>query len=632
MPINFSSLGGGSSSGGGGISGSFVINTGDYSSDTAQLSREYEAGAYGILVSPTDSTLDIYLVALDGSFAGYSNIGTITATTAFDKVVVLGSTSNTSLSFSFNGESQTATTKGAATNAGAYLISVVTSSLPSVNDTTIVNGGNFADDVEVTFIGQSEVETAAKTVVRSSSTELITTRPDAFSPDDSPYTVKVVNPGIPVPAGTNAHLLSNSVTAGTNPVWTTPATVYYEAAGAVSITLLATDTEASDIDYSVVSGTLPDGLVLDGETGVISGTTSGAESDVSAVTIRAIDAGGNFLDKAFNFTANLVPTWTTATGAIPDAIPDAPYSFQLVASGGAAGGALTYTLQSGALLAGHSLSSAGLISGTSTEDADSTDTFTIRVTDEGGLFVDRSFSIIVQLPDAFNINSFSNSGITMSRGLEYNQANSRLYVSTNQGDPLAVNLYTVNQSTGQIGSNVQSISITGNATSKRDIAFTSDGTLAYVLGYSSQTINSYYSSSGNFDWSTPTNSISVTDLNLGQGGWNAAMVDDEQVLMPTNKTLKILTVATNQVTTITLPNYSPENSNSIAYDPLRKEVYIGSYNQSTLVKYSYNKSTKTLTHISDTGTSFAGIQSLAIGGDNSNILYIGDNVVYYTSR
>jgi hypothetical protein len=394
--MGISVIGAAASSGGGG-GGDFVINTGDYSSDTAELSTEFAAGAYGITVSPTDSTLDIYFVASDGSFAGYTNTGSITATIPFNKVVVLGSTSTTILSFVFNGESQIATTKGQLTNAGAFVSSVVTSSLPNLDDTTVVNGGNFAGDVEVSFIDQSSAETAAKTVVRSSSTQLLVTRPDSFSPDDSPFTLKVVNPGIPVPAGSNAHLLSNSVTGGTNPAWTTGTNVPFTLGAATNYTLLATDTEATDIDYSIISGTLPAGLTLDGETGVISGTFSGSasEGDVTPVTIRAIDTGGNFLDKAFNFTANVAPTWTTGAGNINDAGADSPYSVQLVASTGAGGGTLTYTLQSGSLLPAHSLSSTGLISGTSTAVLADTATFTVRATDEGGLFADRSFTVTV---------------------------------------------------------------------------------------------------------------------------------------------------------------------------------------------------------------------------------------------
>ena len=383
-----------------GAANDFALLVGATGNTTYVLDRTYTSGRYTIEFTNGDTTYDIYAIAEDGTYAGYTNGAILEVSADFTEIVVLGAAASETVLFNYQGTLTAPSSSGDVATAGAFISSVVTSSLPSIDDTTVVNGGNFAADVAVSFIDQSAVETAAKAVVRSSSTELVVTRPDAFSPDDSPYTVKVVNPGIPVPAGTNAHLLSNAVTAGTNPVWTTDTTIVYNVGGATSVTLLATDTEGTDIDYSVVSGTLPAGLTLDGETGVISGTFSGtaSEGDVTAVTIRAVDTGGNFLDKAFNFTANEAPTWTTAAGALENAVDNAAYSFQLVASTGTAGGALTYTLQTGALLPGHTLSSTGLISGTSTGITDDTATFTIRVTDEGGLFADREFNILIAAP------------------------------------------------------------------------------------------------------------------------------------------------------------------------------------------------------------------------------------------
>jgi hypothetical protein len=396
--MGISVIGAAASSGGGGTN-NFVLKT--TAETTYVLDRTYTSGRYSLSFLDSDSTFDIYAIAEDGTYAGYTASTILEVSADFAEVVVLGAANGTRISFTHLGVITESVTSGDVATAGAFVSSVVTSSLPSVDDTTVVNGGNFAANVAVSFIDQSAVEVAAKTVVRSSSTQLLITRPDAFLPSDSPFTVKVVNPGIPVPTGTNAHLLSNSVTAGTNPVWTTSTAVPYNVGGATNYTFLATDTEATDIDYSVVSGTLPAGLALDGETGVLSGTASGApaEGDVTAITIRAIDAGGNFLDKAFDLTANVAPTWTTATGALDPAPGEGvAYSFQLVASTGSAGGALTYTLQSGALLAGHSLSSTGLISGTASGVTGDAGTFTIRVTDEGGLFVDRSFTTTIILP------------------------------------------------------------------------------------------------------------------------------------------------------------------------------------------------------------------------------------------
>ena len=427
--MGISVIGAAASSGGGGGTNNFVLKT--TAETTYVLDRTYTSGRYSLSFLDSDSTFDIYAIAEDGTYAGYTASTTLEVSADFAEVVVLGAASGTRISFTHLGVITQSVTSGDVATAGAFVGSVVTSSLPSADDTTVVNGGNFAANVAVSFIDQSSVETSAKTVVRSSSTQLIVTRPDAFSPDDSPYTVKVVNPGIPVPGGSSAHLLSNSVTAGTNPVWTTGTTVAYNVGAATSVTLLATDTEATDIDYSVVSGTLPAGLTLDGETGVISGTASGGASDgdVTAVTIRAIDAGGNFLDKAFNFTANSAPTWTT--GATVYVSPNAAASLQLTADGGGGGGSLTYSIISGSLVSGLSMSSTGLITGNPGNTNGSSSTFTARATDEETLFVDRAFTINVAPPisggtettaGGYTYHTFTSSGTllaTSNKTLEY---------------------------------------------------------------------------------------------------------------------------------------------------------------------------------------------------------------------
>jgi hypothetical protein len=287
MPINFSSLGGTSS--GGAIQGStdFTVKTGSYVHETIVLSRDYAIGSYSIEVSPVDSSVDVYFISSEDLVVGYSNTSQINATGSFKKITIIGSSPNASFSFTYLGEAQEASEVTHPEVDHAHITSVVTSSLPNIDDTTVLNGRSFAANVEVFFIDQSSVETAAKSVVRSSSTQLIVTRPDSFSPDNSPYTIRVHNASLtsPAPSGANLHLLSNSVTAGTNPVWSTGATLIYSATGPTTITLLATDSEASDIDYSIVSGTLPAGFTLDGETGVITGTPSEAVSDGDATSL-----------------------------------------------------------------------------------------------------------------------------------------------------------------------------------------------------------------------------------------------------------------------------------------------------------------------------------------------------------
>jgi hypothetical protein len=314
----------------------------------------------------------------------------------------------------------------------AFVNSLNNSSLPSIDDSTILTGGNFASDVEVTFIDQNDVETAAKSIVRNSSTELIVTRPDEFGPDVSPFTIKVNNPSSPASGETVTHLLLNSVTAGTNPVWTTSTAVIYNVGGATSVTLLATDTEESDIDYSVVSGTLPAGIFLDNENGILSGTFSGTanDGDVTSITIRATDAGGNFLDKAFNFTANEAPTWLTEAGSLGYSRAGYSYSFTLSTSSGAAGGTRTFTLNSGALPSGLLLSSTGLISGTNSESIGTTSNFNVRITDQGQLFADRSFSLNT-VPETSNKWFLRGNGAYEFRGLDVGSSDEVLVTGSN---------------------------------------------------------------------------------------------------------------------------------------------------------------------------------------------------------
>jgi hypothetical protein len=387
-------------SGGGGGTG-FNLLVGASGNTTYVFTEPQPAGSYIISsLVQSDTTFDIYFLNASNQEVGYTNAFSIEASAEFTKVVLYGAVANDIFQFEFKPAASPTSSGGFAGAVGPFLTSISPSALPNQNDTATITGGNFANDVAITFIGQNSVSLPAKNIVRSSSTSLIVTRPDNLAVAQSPYTVRAVNPGTDEPTGSNVNRLSNAVTAGTNPAWSTTA-LLYSIGAATSVTLLASDTEGSDIDYSIVSGTLPAGLQLDAETGVISGTFSGSanDGDVTTVTFRATDAGGNFADRAITLTANAAPVWTTATNGIPAIPPNQAFSFQLVASGGTAGGALTYTLESGTFPTGITVSSSGLISGTTTQEV--AGTVTIRVTDAAGLFTDRTFDVTSILPSQY---------------------------------------------------------------------------------------------------------------------------------------------------------------------------------------------------------------------------------------
>lgn len=390
MGISFTDFTGGSSK-----ANDFTISVGSSGNNVFPLDRTYDPGSYSITNISGDTTFDIYAVAADGSYCGYTNTSSLDITDKFNKLVILGLPNNDQLFFNYRGKINAPATAGSVTTAGAYVSSVSVSSLEDIDDTTTITGGNFANDVEVYFIGQSNTETAAKNIVVTSVNQLIVTRPDSFDPADSPYTIKVVNPGVPTPDGSNLFKLNNSITAGTIPAWNTGNTVFYSTSQPTSIQLSAEDVENSEITYSLMSGVLPQGLSLDSNTGVVSGSFSGlsAEGDSTSLTFRATDAGGNYIEKTISFVANDSPVWITAAGSLQSANANSAYSYQLTANSGSAGGAISYSLISGALPANMSLSENGVISGTATVAEEPT--FTIRASDEGGAYTDRSFSILV---------------------------------------------------------------------------------------------------------------------------------------------------------------------------------------------------------------------------------------------
>ncbi len=137
--------------------------------------------------------------------------------------------------------------------------------------------------------------------------------------------------------------------------------------------------------WSLDSGALPPGLQLF-ENGQINGTP--AVAGVYSFSVRLADADAEIgaadehlqsLSLTILPPPNAVPE--VATTALPPGVLNAAYSRTLTASPG--DGALTWTLDTGALPPGLSLSSAGVIAGTPT--ATGAYSFTVRVADSDGL-------------------------------------------------------------------------------------------------------------------------------------------------------------------------------------------------------------------------------------------------------
>ncbi len=162
-------------------------------------------------------------------------------------------------------------------------------------------------------------------------------------------------------------------------------------AGSVySQTLAGTGGTTLLYDWTISAGALPSGLTLNPTTGVISGTPSVAGTFNLTVTLE--DALSYTASRALTLQVN--PALSSTTSTLPSGVQNVGYSQTLVAAGGA--GSNVWSLQSGTLPAGLTLSAGGVISGTPTATGSST--FTVRVTDASTAFVNQTLTLQVALP------------------------------------------------------------------------------------------------------------------------------------------------------------------------------------------------------------------------------------------
>ncbi|MFI4879949.1 MAG: beta strand repeat-containing protein [Steroidobacterales bacterium] len=147
---------------------------------------------------------------------------------------------------------------------------------------------------------------------------------------------------------------------------------------AYSTSLVATGGTGSDT-WTLTSGTLPAGLVLNATNGAISGTPTAAVSKAS-LTFKVTDSGIPAQNASATLTLTIAPaTLQITTTTLPNGQVGAAYSAPLIATGGTT--AYTWSLASGTLPAGLSLDPAtGIVSGTPSAAASGT-SLTFRVTD-----------------------------------------------------------------------------------------------------------------------------------------------------------------------------------------------------------------------------------------------------------
>lgn len=193
-------------------------------------------------------------------------------------------------------------------------------------------------------------------------------------------TTKTGTVTITVPAGPS--IATSALTAGT-------------VGAAYSVTLSGTG-GIPPYTWSITNGTLPAGLTMLAG-GVISGTPMASGVGSTNLTFKMVDAGSpNPLSATatLGLTINAAPAIAFTTTTLAGATYNASYSATVGATGGA--GTLTYTIASGALPTGLTLSSAGVISGTPTVVG--TYSATIMVADAFGDSATETLSLKVTYP------------------------------------------------------------------------------------------------------------------------------------------------------------------------------------------------------------------------------------------
>lgn len=186
------------------------------------------------------------------------------------------------------------------------------------------------------------------------------------------------------------------------PVWrTNSGSIGNSSTGsAFSFTFLATDPDGATVTYHA-QGSLPAGLSLNSNTGVLSGTPTAAGNHTFVIIARDTansDGPQNSVPRTFTLNvvnSNQPPVWSTNAGLVLNLYPYQPVDFQFVAND-PEGSVVTYSITKPATLNWLQMSNSGRMTGTVPFGFITTSDITFTVTASDGVHqVSREFSLRV---------------------------------------------------------------------------------------------------------------------------------------------------------------------------------------------------------------------------------------------
>lgn len=244
-----------------------------------------------------------------------------------------------------------------------FTITGVTPTLTSISPASVVAG---ASDTTLTLTG-SDFQSGAVvlfgatelTPVNPTSTQLTVTVPASLLNTARTVDVRVRNPG-------DQHSQPKSFTVVAALSVTYPSTIVGERATAITAVNPSVSGGLAPYGYSIaVGGTLPAGLAIDPATGVVSGTPTQAAT--ATVKVKVVDSGTlqqTATSQDIVITIHHPPLQVVTLSPLPTANAGDVYPITTLAASGGDGGPYTWSLKSGTLPSGLTLSADGVITGT----------------------------------------------------------------------------------------------------------------------------------------------------------------------------------------------------------------------------------------------------------------------------